>query len=315
MSRRLLSLLLIFMLVILSAILNPGTSMPTNFNDLTWQENIVQSGNANKIVRIYFQGAISGQSSLFAEATYGNWKSQLEQVYNDDGVKAVVIAMDSPGGEVAPTTVLYDLIRSIQAQGKSVVVSMQSYAASGGYYLSAPADTIFALPSTLTGSLGVIFSIPNYSKLADTVGYTEKIIKSGELKDMGSSLREMTDEEYAIFKSLIDESYDMFVKAIADGRKMSESDVRKIADGRIYSGIQAKNLGLIDELGTIDDATDFAIEKYAKNATVVEYQRKLTVYEQLMQGIGLDILPLAKWMNSGGQVFQQTPKLMYLYQP
>src|SRR3712207_5461160 len=156
--------------------------------------------------------------------------------------------------------------------GKPVVVSMEDTAASGGYYISAAADRIVANETTLTGSLGVIFTLTDFSELADRYGVQQEVVKSGKFKDMGSSFRDLTPEERGILQSIVDESYDEFVQVIVEGRNRPEERVREIADGRVYSGEQAKELGLVDSFGGLDEAA--VISRNLANleeATVVRY--------------------------------------------
>ncbi len=172
----------------------------------------------------------------------------LNQVKDDDSVKAIVLRVNTPGGGTNESAEIHHKIVEIKEETqKPVYVSMGSMAASGGYYISAPADKIFASPETLTGSLGVIMQGMNYSELADKIGIDFVTIKSGPYKDIMSESREMTSEERDILQDMIDNSYNEFVRVIAEGRGMPESKVRELADGRIYDGRQAKEVNLIDD--------------------------------------------------------------------
>lgn len=175
----------------------------------------------------------------------------------DKSIKAIVLRVDSPGGGVAPSQEIYESVKKAASQ-KKVVVSMGAIAASGGYYISAPASRIIANPGTLTGSIGVILEIPNIKGLMDKLGLKTQIIKSGKHKDMASIFRDMEKEEREILQGVMDDVHEQFIKAVADGRKMSIEDVRKIADGRVFSGSQAVKVGLVDELGGIEHAIDVA---------------------------------------------------------
>ncbi|MCY7985939.1 signal peptide peptidase SppA, partial [Bacillus inaquosorum] len=178
----------------------------------------------------------------------------LERAKDDKAVKGIVLKVNSPGGGVYESAEIHKKLEEIKKETKKpIYVSMGSMAASGGYYISTAADKIFATPETLTGSLGVIMESVNYSKLADNLGISFETIKSGAHKDIMSPSREMTKEEKNIMQSMVDNSYEGFVDVISEGRGMSKAEVKKIADGRVYDGRQAKKLNLVDELGFYDD--------------------------------------------------------------
>jgi protease-4 len=182
---------------------------------------------------------------------------QLRHFLKKDDIKAVVLRVDSPGGVVAPSQEIYDEVRKFAAK-KKIVVSMGSLAASGGYYISAPATLIYANPGTITASIGVIIKLSNIESLMDKIGIKATVIKTGKFKDSGSPVRELTAEDRAMFQSVIDSTHNQFVKAVASGRKLSEDEVRRIADGRVLSGEQALALKLVDRLGTLQDAIEEA---------------------------------------------------------
>src|SRR5450631_2126529 len=182
---------------------------------------------------------------------------QLRHFLKKDDIKAVVLRVDSPGGVVAPSQEIYDEVRKFAAK-KKIVVSMGSLAASGGYYISAPATLIYANPGTITASIGVIIKLSNIEALMDKIGIKATVIKTGKFKDSGSPVRELTAEDRAMFQSVIDSTHNQFIKAVASGRKLPEEEVRKIADGRVLSGEQALALKLVDRLGTLQDAIEEA---------------------------------------------------------
>ncbi|WP_136514512.1 signal peptide peptidase SppA [Geomonas edaphica] len=182
---------------------------------------------------------------------------QLRSMKKDEHVKAVVFRVDSPGGVVGPSQEIYAAVKDL-AKTKKVVVSMGSVAASGGYYVSAPATLIYANPGTITGSIGVLMKFSNIEGLMDKVGMKAYTIKTGKFKDTGSPARAMTDEERAMLQGVIDSTHGQFVKAVAQGRKLPEETVRAIADGRIFSGEQALALKLVDRIGSMQDAIDEA---------------------------------------------------------
>ncbi|GAB6063508.1 signal peptide peptidase SppA [Deferrisoma palaeochoriense] len=183
----------------------------------------------------------------------------LREFRKDDDVKAVVVRVESPGGGIAPSQEIHDEVRRTAAE-KPVIVSMGALAASGGYYVSAPATGIVALPGTATGSIGVILQFQEVHVLFDKLGLRTRVVKSGPLKDAGSPFREMTDEDRAVFQQLIDDLFQQFVDAVAEGRHMDREAVLALADGRVYSGRQAQALGLVDRLGGFWDAVDWARE-------------------------------------------------------
>jgi protease-4 len=182
---------------------------------------------------------------------------QLRHFLKKDDIKAVVLRVDSPGGVVAPSQEIYDEVRKFAAK-KKIIVSMGSLAASGGYYISAPATLIYANPGTITASIGVIIKLSNIEALMDKIGIKSTVIKTGKFKDSGSPVRELTVEDRAMFQSVIDSTHNQFIKAVASGRKLPEDEVRKIADGRVLSGEQALAFKLVDRLGTLQDAIEEA---------------------------------------------------------
>lgn len=167
-------------------------------------------------------------------------------------IKAIILRINSPGGMVAPSQEIYQEVKKA-CREKKVVVSMESIAASGGYYIACTADKIVANPGTLVGSIGVILQIENIEELLSKIGLKREIVKSGKYKDIGSMTRPMTEEEEAILQGFSDNIYYQFVDAVAEGRDMKREEVLKLADGRIFTGEQAIKLGLIDRLGNLQD--------------------------------------------------------------
>ncbi|PIR15922.1 MAG: signal peptide peptidase SppA, partial [Elusimicrobia bacterium CG11_big_fil_rev_8_21_14_0_20_64_6] len=189
------------------------------------------------------------------------WARRIEQLADTKGVKAIVLDINSPGGSVGAVQEIYSRIQRVKKEKKIPFVALfGDVSASGGYYLGAACDKIVAHPGTLTGSIGVIFSVSNMEGLFAKVGYKMDPIKSGKHKDIGSPARPMTPEERVILQTLIDDAYGQFVQAVADGRKMTVEEVKPLADGRIYSGRQALELKLVDQLGDSVDATKLAAE-------------------------------------------------------
>lgn len=274
-AKRWIALGIVFALLIVSAlakftssqIVSKEESSPTFVESLfadtgELTETVIEEGGNDTIAVLSVDGTIqdTGDSgSLFSEAGYNHsfFMQQLEQVRNDDNIQGVLLYVNSPGGGVMESAQIRDKILQIQKERNiPFYVSMGSMAASGGYYISAPADKIFASKETLTGSLGVIMQGYDYSELMKKLGVSDNTIKSGEYKDIMSGTRPMTEDEKKIMQSMIDDSYNEFVKVVAQGRGMTVEQVRKIADGRIYDGRQAKENGLIDEFGYQEDALE-----------------------------------------------------------
>lgn len=182
---------------------------------------------------------------------------QLRYFLKADNVKAVVLRVDSPGGVVGPSQEIYEEVRKLAAK-KKVVVSMGSLAASGGYYIAAPATLIYANPGTITASIGVLIKFSNLEGLFNKLGVSSATVKTGSYKDAGAPDRPLSAEDRAMFQSLINSTHEQFVRAVAEGRKLPIDEVRKIADGRVLSGEQAKEVKLVDKLGNLQDALEEA---------------------------------------------------------
>ena len=182
---------------------------------------------------------------------------KLVKLRKNGTVKAIVLRIDSPGGGVGPAQEIFSEVKKAQKE-KKVLASMGSVAASGGYYIACAADTIMANPGTITGSIGVIMESLNAEELLHKLGLRSMVVKSGKHKDLGSPLRAMTEEEKKLLQGVLDSVHGQFIQAVAEGRKLPVEKVRELADGRIFSGDQARNLGLIDELGSLEDAIALA---------------------------------------------------------
>jgi protease-4 len=182
---------------------------------------------------------------------------QLNAMRKNDNVRAVVLRIDSPGGVVGPSQEIYAEVKKLGAK-KKVVVSMGSLAASGGYYIAAPAALIMANPGTITGSIGVLMKLSNVEGLMGKIGMKAFTLKTGKYKDAGSPVRPITDQDKAMLQAVIDSAHSQFVKAVAEGRRLPVEEIRKIADGRIFTGEQALALKLIDRIGTLQDAIEEA---------------------------------------------------------
>lgn len=185
---------------------------------------------------------------------------ELKRFDESKGIKAVVVRVESPGGGVAATQEIFDKIKKLREK-KPVIASLGGIAASGGYYIASACEKIVANPGTLTGSIGVIMELGNVEELMRKLGLKGYAIKSGPHKDIGSPFRPLSPEGREILQSLVDNVHGQFVRAVAEERKIEEAFVRKLADGRVYSGEQAKELGLVDALGNLDDAVDLAAKR------------------------------------------------------
>lgn len=213
--------------------------------------------SANRVEVIYVQGIMLTGSipTGFGIATSEEITKSLNDASEDEGVKAIVMRINSPGGSPAAAEEIVAAMKKIK---KPIVVSMGDVAASAAYYISAPADRIIANPDTITGSIGVIWEFQNRSAFYEEEGTSFYISKSGDFKDMGGDWRGLTDEEKKFADQTIAEAYGRFVNEVAEDRNLSLSKVKDLADGRVYTGAKAKELGLIDSFGSLDDAIDAA---------------------------------------------------------
>jgi protease-4 len=240
---------------------------------------------ADKIAVISLSGTITtdGSSLLSGSSiTPELVRDYLTRAEKDKSVKAIVFRIESPGGEIAPCQeILWEIERI--GETKTIVVSMGGTAASGGYYISTRADKIVAMPTTQTGSIGVISQIMNVEGLLEKLGIQIETFKGGKYKDMYRGFREMKPEEEEIMQGMIDEYYEQFIEVVAEGRGLSKDDVRDLATGQLYSGTKAQELGLVDELGDLNMAIDLAAELADIEAPIVDYYQppKLTIWSLL----------------------------------
>ncbi|MCS6848520.1 MAG: signal peptide peptidase SppA [Anaerolineae bacterium] len=228
---------------------------------------------------------VSGEAPEFdltgptAVAASGNIARLIRQAARDSQVKAILLRVDSPGGSVIGSDEIY---HALKQANKPVVVHMGALAASGGYYVSMAADHIVAHPDTLTGSIGVISEFTNIEGLYEKLGLKSTVIKSGEFKDFGNPTSPFTEEDRKLWQAVIDETYESFVRIIADNRGMTVEEVKRLADGRIYTGRQAYALKLVDQLGYFEDAVNEAASRggITGEPRVIEYRRQ-TPFAQL----------------------------------
>jgi len=240
---------------------------------------LLPSAAREKVLMIDIDGTISSalETGFLAreKSVVARVFERLERAAADPLVKALILRLDTPGGEVTASDIIYhEILRFKERTGRPVVGLMMSVAASGGYYIASACDVIVAHPSSLTGSIGVISIFPSLESLMAKVGVKVNVIKSGPSKDSGSPFREMTEEDRKLFQVIIDEYYEGFLEVVARGRsgKVPAADLRTIADGRIYTAPQALKLGLIDAIGYFDDAFGRARDLAAlKSAKLVSY--------------------------------------------
>ncbi|MGM9926710.1 MAG: signal peptide peptidase SppA [Bacillus sp. (in: firmicutes)] len=290
-------------------------------NESFVEEVIEEGSDTNKIAVLDVDGVITSSTdttSLLSTTGYNHetFLEKLEMAKEDDSIAGIVLAVNTPGGGVSESAEIYDKLQEIKEETeKPIYVSMGAMATSGGYYISAPADKIFATEETFTGSLGVIMQSYNYEELFNNIGIETVTIKSGAYKDIMSGDREMTEEERTILQTMIDNSYNKFVQIIAEGRGMKEEEVRKIADGRIYDGLQAKEIGLVDEFGYLDDVTDaMKTDLKMEDASVVRYTDS-TPFSSLLSASAQNLLGEKLNIDSLLSTVSQpnSPRLMYLY--
>lgn len=228
----------------------------------------------------------------------------IKQFREDEDIKAVILRIDSPGGTVGPAQEIYREIRKTIGI-KKVVASMGTIAASGGYYVAAATDGIMANPGTITGSIGVIVGYTNFRRLLDKIGLTPVVIKSGEYKDLGSPVRDMTDTEREIIQKFVDKTRRQFVEAVSEGRHMPLEKVDALADGRIFTGQEAKVHGLVDRLGNLEDAIQWAGELAGVKGEVTAVYAKDKPFSLLDQLMGEMIQTLEQ------RLFNTSPQASY----
>lgn len=287
-------------------------------------EDQITAGGADKIAVLELSGAItSAQASSLTVAGYDHafFLNQLDAIKKDPAVKAILFVVNTPGGGVFESAEIHRKISEIKAEREiPIYVTMQQLAASGGYYVSANADKIYANEETWTGSIGVIMQSFNFTGLFKKYGISVNTITSGENKDMGSSFREWTAEDKQLFQGLVDDAYAKFVDIVAEGRNMDKDTVRKIADGRIYTAKQALDNKLIDAIGNKDDALEaLKSEKELTGATVFKYKQLkapsfIDFLKTSVAKIKGEYDPVLLQMESLLKEYgNNAPRLMYLY--
>jgi protease-4 len=213
------------------------------------ERSVTLGGLGKRVALVEIRGVMAG-----AESTV----RQLKKYGQDDSIPVIVLRIDTPGGPAAVAQEIYDQIQKVRSEGKKVVASMGSLAASGGYFVACAADSIMANPVTLTGSIGVQMQFPRTEELFKKIGVDFRVVKSGAHKDIGSPHRPMTEEEKQLMQEVIDDGYEQFVDIIVAGRGLPREEVLAVADGRLFTGRQAARLGLVDRLGSYEDAIAMA---------------------------------------------------------
>lgn len=287
------------------------------------QEVQLSGSGDSKVLLLDLSGVISAQDKegfIPQPNLLATFKEELTKASKDEKIKAVVLRINSPGGTVNASDILYHELKTFKGSKKiPIIASMMDVAASGGYYLAMATDAILVHPSTVTGSIGVIMLTVNAKGLLEKVGVEASAITSGPRKDMGSPFRTMTAEEKVIFQSVIDSFYDRFLAVVQEGRpNLSADQIKKLADGRIYSGEQAKAAGLVDDIGYLDEAIELAKKQAGlTDARIVTYRRhgeyQNNIYSRLF-GTGSGLGSLAS-MDLLSIVRGGSPQFMYLWMP
>ena len=257
-----------------------------------------------KVGLIHIEGLITadaGSAGLLSEASAGSEQiiAALEEFRKDDGVKSLVLRINSPGGSAAGSQEVYQEIQKVRRSGKKITVSMGDVAASGGYYIASAADRIMADQATMTGSIGVIMHTSDMHELFDKIGIKFDTIKTGPYKDMGSTSRPMTPAEKQLLQNLVDDVYQQFITDVSVGRGIPVAQVRRLADGRVFTGRQAAKYKLVDQIGSMQDALNAA----AKDAgikgeyEVVEYDGNRGFWSVLL---GESSTGISGWLRERG---------------
>jgi protease-4 len=267
---------------------------------------------SGEIIAVYYAfGGIDGAASLTGlnEGIVSDKVTRdLRKLQEDDDIKAVVLRVNSPGGSAYGSEQIWRAVTELKSK-KPVIVSMGDYAASGGYYISCNADSIVAEPTTLTGSIGIFGMMPNYGELSKKVGLSYDVVKTNRYADLfGDGSRKMTTDEAALMQNYINQGYELFVKRCAEGRGMTTDAIKKVAEGRVWTGASALQLGLVDELGGIDLALKMAAEKAGvESYTTAAYPAKKSFFELMMEtaGEGGNYVRSLFLKGEAGKLFEQ----------
>lgn len=248
------------------------------------KKNVPRDKSGNVIAVYYAYGEIDGSSSSSADEGINSEKviKDLRKLKDDEDVKAVVLRVNSPGGSAYGSEQIWHAVSQLKKE-KPVIVSMGDYAASGGYYISCNADTIVAEPTTLTGSIGIFGMMPDAQGLTEKIGVHFDVVKTNPYADFGTITRPMNDDEKGLLQMHVNHGYKLFLTRCSDGRGIGMEELDKIAQGRVWTGSTAKELGLVDVLGGLDKALEIAIDKAGIDAyTIMSYPKKESFFESLM---------------------------------
>lgn len=264
-------------------------------------EYIYSKGGHDKIAVVEINDVIIGSE---------NTVSEIKKFRDDKSIKAIILRINSPGGGVAASQEIYDAVKKTRDGGKIVVVSMGSIAASGGYYISCGSNLIVANPGTVTGSIGVIAQFMSIKDLAEKLGIKENIIKSGELKDAGNPFRDMNEKDRAYFQDVVDNSFSQFLDVVSKERKINIDTLKKYANGRVFTGLQAKDIGLVDSLGTFEDAVRITsrMAGIEGEPRIVRERKRFSFFEKLIGTTVEDVTAIKQ------RLFEE-PILQYKFAP
>lgn len=242
--------------------------------------------------------------------TSENTVEQIKKYREDKSIKAIIVRINTPGGGVAASQEIYEEVKKTRESGKVIVVSMGSIAASGGYYISCGSSLIVANPGTLTGSIGVIAEFITMKDLADKIGLKENVFKSGELKDAGNPFRDINEKDKAYFQDVVDNSFGQFLDVVSKERKIDKEKLLPNANGRVFTGLQAKELGLIDSLGTFEDAIRITSKMAGIEGEprIVREKKKFSIFEKIIGARMEDVTDLKN------KLFEE-PILQYKFTP
>ena len=284
--------IIFFSIAVIATAIRIGTR-PTH----AWDETVLVPGSSGKkIAMVSVQGEIATSLDPFSAggATDQAVASQIDQALDDDAVAGIILFLDTPGGGVVASDEISKKVREADAK-KPVVALMDETAASGGYYIASSAREIVANPATLTGSIGVIMQMANVESLFKKVGVNYVVVKAGRYKDLGNFSRPMTPQERQVLQTLLDDVHAQFIDAVAAGRKLDRADVVKFADGRVFSGMQAKDLKMVDALGSLEDAVNEAAKLAGVPVPpgVIRPSRRFSLFDLLRSQLGVRLDGLA----------------------
>ncbi len=270
----------IFISLIVIAILFAGISFLFLAKSLSTSDKYYEQSNGNgsgKIAVVNLDFTILSSESIVR---------QFKKYGEDKSIKGIILKVNTPGGGVAASQEMYEIIKKTRDAGKPVIVSISSLGASGGYYASCGGTIIVADPGSLVGSIGVIINLMNFKDLAEKIGITETIIKSGELKDAGSPFRELNEKDREYFQNIVDDSFDQFLDVVSKERKIDKEKLKQYANGRVFTGRQGKEIGLVDSLGTYEDAVRIAAGMCGIEGepVIVREKERLSLAERIIDG-------------------------------